>query len=131
MLILIAFNFFNMIPKSLDEAAMIDGAGSFRVFYHIAVRLSISTILVLLIFSLLFKSNEKYTKNTKICDALNNVPAKLALFDNGSTGATGNVINEANRMAATLISIAPLLALYMVVQKQFIQGIENTGITGE
>ena len=45
MLILIAFNFFNMIPKSLDEAAMIDGAGSFRVFYHIAVRLSISTIL--------------------------------------------------------------------------------------
>ena len=44
-------------------------------------------------------------------DALTLVPAKLALFDNGSTGATGNVINEANRMAATLISIAPLLAL--------------------
>ena len=40
-------------------------------------------------------------------------------------------INEAYKMAATLISIAPLLILYACVQKQFIQGIENTGITGE
>ena len=131
MLILIAFNFFNMIPKSLDEAAMIDGAGSFRVFYHIAVRLSISTILVVFLFSFVFNWNETYTTNTMLGDALTLVTAKLALFDNGSTGATGNVVNEANRMAATLISIAPLLALYMGVQKQFIQGIENTGITGE
>ena len=110
---------------------LIDGAGSFRVFYHIAVRLSISTILVVFLFSFVFNWNETYTTNTMLGDALTLVPAKLALFDNGSTGATGNVVNEANRMAATLISIAPLLALYMVVQKQFIQGIENTGITGE
>ena len=37
MLILIFYNFFNMIPKSLDEAAMIDGAGSLKVFYHMHV----------------------------------------------------------------------------------------------
>ena len=131
MLVLIFYNFFNMIPKSLDEAAMIDGAGSLKVFYHVAIRLSISTILVVFLFSFVFNWNETYTTNTMLGDALTLVPAKLALFDNGSTGATGNVVNEANRMAATLISIAPLLALYMVVQKQFIQGIENTGITGE
>ncbi len=40
-------------------------------------------------------------------------------------------INEAYKMAATFISIAPLLVLYAFVQKRFIQGIENTGITGE
>lgn len=131
MLVLIFYNFFNMIPKSLDEAAMIDGAGSLKVFYHVAIRLSISTILVVFLFSFVFNWNETYTTNTMLGDALTLVPAKLALFDNGSAGATGNVVNEANRMAATLISIAPLLALYMVVQKQFIQGIENTGITGE
>ena len=37
MLVLIFYNFFNMIPKSLDEAAMIDGAGSLKVFYHVAI----------------------------------------------------------------------------------------------
>ena len=34
-------------------------------------------------------------------------------------------------MAATFISILPLIGLYLLVQRQFIQGIENTGITGE
>lgn len=41
------------------------------------------------------------------------------------------MVNKAYKMAATLISIMPLLLLYVFVQKQFIQGIENTGITGE
>ena len=64
-------------------------------------------------------------------DALELLPSKLALFDNGAAASTGNVVNEANKMAATLIAIAPLLVLYACVQKQFIEGIENTGITGE
>ena len=120
-----------MIPKSLDEAAMIDGAGSFKVFYHVAIRLSISTILVVFLFSFVFNWNETYTTNIMLGDALELLPGKLALFDNGAASGTGNVVNEANRMAATLMAIAPLLVLYALVQKQFIEGIENTGITGE
>ena len=130
MLILIFYNFFNMIPKSLDEAAMIDGAGSLKVFYHVAIRLSISTILVVFLFSFVFNWNETYTTNLMTGDSLTLLPGKLAMFDNGMASA-GNSVNEANRMAATLIAIAPLLLLYACVQKQFIEGIENTGITGE
>ena len=40
-------------------------------------------------------------------------------------------LNEAYKMSATLISISPLALLYVFVQRKFIQGIENTGITGE
>ena len=119
------------IPGSLNEAAMIDGAGSFKVFYHVAIRLSISTILVVFLFSFVFNWNETYTTNIMLGDALELLPGKLALFDNGAASGTGNVVNEANRMAATLMAIAPLLVLYALVQKQFIEGIENTGITGE
>lgn len=128
MLILIFYNFFNMIPKSLDEAAMIDGAGSLKVFYHVAVRLSLSTILVVFLFSFVFNWNETYTTSIMAGDSVELIPAKLAIFG-GGTGETE--VNEANRMAATLIAIAPLLILYLLVQKQFIEGIENTGITGE
>jgi multiple sugar transport system permease protein len=130
MLILIFYNFFNMIPKSLDEAAMIDGAGSLKVFYHVAIRLSLSTILVVFLFSFVFNWNETYTTNTMLRNAVELLPVKLSLFDNSSGGVTSS-LNEAQKMAATLISIAPLLVLYALVQKQFIQGIENTGITGE
>ena len=131
MLILIFYNFFNMIPKSLDEAAMIDGAGSLKVFYHVAIRLSLSTILVVFLFSFVFNWNETYTTNTMLRSAVELVPVKLSLFDNSAGGGVASNVNEAQKMAATLISIAPLLILYALVQKQFIQGIENTGITGE
>ena len=130
MLILIFYNFFNMIPKSLDEAAMIDGAGSLKVFYHVAIRLSLSTILVVFLFSFVFNWNETYTTNTMLRNAVELIPVKLSMFDNSAGGVASN-LNEAQKMAATLISIAPLLILYALVQKQFIQGIENTGITGE
>ncbi len=109
---------------------MIDGAGSLKVFYHVAIRLSISTILVVFLFSFVFNWNETYTTNLMTGDSLTLLPGKLAMFDNGMA-STGNSVNEANRMAATLIAIAPLLLLYACVQKQFIEGIENTGITGE
>lgn len=131
MLILIFYNFFNMIPKSLDEAAMIDGAGSLKVFYHIAIRLSLATILVVFLFSFVFNWNETYTTSTMLRNAVDLVPAKLAVFDSSAAGGVTSNVNEAQKMAATLISIAPLLLLYALVQKQFIQGIENTGITGE
>ena len=129
MLILIFYNFFNMIPKSLDEAAMIDGAGAIKVFYHVAIRLSLSTILVVLLFSFVFNWNETYTTNTMLRSAIELLPGNLMLFDNGA-GVVSD-LNEAQKMAATLISIAPLLILYAMVQKQFIEGIENSGITGE
>lgn len=135
-LILIFKNFFDMIPKVLDEAAMIDGAGSLQVFYHVVVRMSLSTILVVFLFSFVWNWNETYITGTLLRNTIELLPTKLSLFNSefdGVASAAGGAfkLNEAYKMAATFISIAPLLLLYSVVQKQFIQGIENTGITGE
>lgn len=130
-LVLIFYNFFNMIPTSLDEAAMIDGASAIKVFYHVAIRLSASTILVVFMFSFVFNWNETYTTSIMLHNALELLPVKLSLFDNEMASSGGTSVNEAYKMAATLISIAPLLLLYALVQRQFIEGIENAGITGE
>ena len=130
-LILIFYNFFNMIPKSLDEAAMIDGAGALKVFYHVAIRLSLSTILVVFMFAFVFNWNETYSTSTLMRNSIELVPNQLTLFDNNLTTSDVGSVNEASKMAATLISIAPLLLLYALVQRQFIEGIENAGITGE
>ena len=125
-----------MIPKVLDEAAMIDGAGSLQVFYHVVIRMSLSTILVVFLFSFVWNWNETYITGTLLRNTIELLPAKLSLFnsefDSVASAAGGAFkLNEAYKMAATFISIASLLLLYSVVQKQFIQGIENTGITGE
>lgn len=137
-LILIFHNFFNMIPYSLDEAAMIDGAGQFQVFFQIAMKLSASTVLVVFLFSFVWNWNETYISGTLVRNSIELLPAKLNIFDSVfqtyASSTRGNAqfrINEAYKMSATLISIVPLLILYAFVQKRFIEGIENTGITGE
>jgi multiple sugar transport system permease protein len=49
-----------------------------------------------------------------------------------AAGANGTAdINESYKMAGTLISIAPLLVLYFIMQKQFVESIDRVGITGE
>ncbi len=137
-LILIFYNFFNLIPYSLDEAAMIDGASPLQVFVQIAMKLSATTVLVVFLFSLVWNWNETYITGTLVRSSIELLPPKLSAFDSifatYAASSRGNAqfrINEAYKMSATLISITPLLILYAFVQKKFIQGIENTGITGE
>jgi multiple sugar transport system permease protein len=137
-LILIFYNFFNLIPHSLDEAAMIDGASPRQVFVEIVMKLSSTTVLVVFLFSLVWNWNETYITGTLVRSSIDLLPAKLNIFDsvfqayaNAGPATAEFRINEAYKMSATLLSITPLLILYAFVQKQFIQGIENTGINGE
>ena len=48
-----------------------------------------------------------------------------------SVGDTATSLNESVRMAATTLSILPLLIMYLVLQKQFVESIDRSGITGE
>lgn len=138
-LILIFYNFFNLVPHSLDEAAMIDGANQWKVFVEIGLKISATSVLVVFLFSFVWNWNETYTTNTLLRNSVELLPSKLSLFDSAFErfasqslhGAGEFKINEAYKMSATLISIIPLITLYAFVQKQFIQGIENSGITGE
>ena len=135
-LILIFYTSFNMIPKVLDEAAVIDGASSWRVFWDIVVRISGSTILVVFLFAFVWNWNETYVTGTLLRGNIALMPAKLDLFNSefaDEVSALGGAfrLNEAYKMSATLLSISPLILLYVFVQRRFIQGIENTGITGE
>ncbi len=137
--ILIFYNFFKMIPYSLDEAAMIDGASTLQVFYHIILKMSFTAITIVFLFSFVWTWNETYVAGTFVRSGIELMSMKLGAFDSvfatmGSNipGQSGEArINEAYKMAATFISMLPLLVLYFVAQKQFIEGIENTGITGE
>lgn len=135
-LILIFYTAFNMIPRVLDEAAQIDGASSLKIFWFIVVKMSATTILVVFLFSFVWNWNETYITGTLLRGNIELLPSKLNMFNSEFSAvatAQGGAfkLNKAYKMAATLISISPLLLLYVFVQKQFIQGIENTGITGE
>ena len=148
-LILIFYNFTKMIPPALDEAAAIDGANALQIFYHIILKLSVATLLVVFLLSFVWNWNETFVTNAFLQPSparISLMPSRLQAFEglfadaagptDGIQGPEGEMstemerINEAFRMSGTLISIIPLFVLYLLVQKHFIKGIENTGLTG-
>jgi len=137
--ILIFYNFFKMIPETLDQAAQIDGANAVQVFYHIIIKMSLTAITIVFLFSVVWNYNETYVTNTFIRSGIDMISIRLASFDGHFASIGGSLpgqsgearINEAYKMAGTFLSMLPLLILYLFSQRQFIEGIENTGITGE
>ena len=137
--ILIFYNFFRQVPKVLIEAAKIDGAGHFKAFYKIALPSAAPAILVVFLFSIVWYWNESYLTQLYVVGAFtNNSPGyhwsslivSLKNFENSyntarSVAGSGMVdINESIKMAGTMLSILPL-------QKQFVESVDRTGITGE
>ncbi len=135
-LILIFYNFFKMIPLSLDEAARIDGATSLQVFWNIFVKMSTPVIVTVFLFSFVWNWNETYITSTYLRSKILLLPMQLSVFESSYADlVAGNPqqvrLNESFRMAATLMSVIPLFIVYIFAQRQFIEGIERTGITGE
>lgn len=131
-LILIFQSFFEKIPKDLYEAAEIDGANTLQVFWNITVRISLPIIFVVFLFAFVWNWNEDFVTNVFLSGEINLLTGKLDSFDTlfGSAGGGGR-LSEAYRSAATMLSILPLIIIYIFTQRQFVEGIESVGITGQ
>ena len=133
--IVVYYQYFSSYPIALDEAAEIDGAGKFKIFTRIAMPMASGATILSMLFSFVFYWNETYQSNLMFGGKLQTLPLKLqsftkqyeAIFGEGAAGST----NEAISLAGTFLSILPLLILYIVFQRQFVESIEASGITGE
>ena len=144
--ILIFYNFHRQVPQSLVEAAEIDGAGHFKAYFRIAIPLSLAAIIVVTLFSFVWYWNEVYlaqiylgygtTRNTGLTTLMLELQrfedSYNVTFDARASSVTSpNKLNDAIKMAGTMLSILPLLLLYFVLQKQFVESVDKAGITGE
>ena len=117
--------FFLTIPKSLEEAAFIDGAGYIRVFFKIILSLSKTALATLGIFSFMASWND-FLWPLIITSDIGHMTLPLGLSSlQGRWTTNWNIL-----MAGTLISIVPILIVYIFAQKYFIKGITLTGIKG-
>ena len=136
--ILLFYEFFIMLPRELDEAAMLDGASRIKIYFRVAIPLSVTMFIVAFIFSFVWYWNETYLTSLYIRDA-STLPMQLSRFaesyrslyaSSGSASTYTDKLNDAIYMAGTLISILPLLLMYFVLQKWFVKGIDKTGLGG-
>ena len=113
------------IPKELDEAARIDGASSFRIFWSVILPLSGPALTVCAVLTFLGTWNDLLGPVIYLNDSrLYTVAVGLATFNSTHT-------NQMNLlMAANLITLIPVIVLYFVAQKQLIGGIASVGLKG-
>ncbi len=138
--ILVFHQIFTSYPVSLDEAAELDGAGKYKVFYKIAIPIAKPAVVLTMLFSFVWYWNETRQSGLFFGENIKTLPMKLGsfaasyaeLFESakGTTDAAMS-INEAVSLAGTMLSCLPILVMFIVLQKQFVESIEKSGITGE
>lgn len=117
--------FFMGIPKELDEAAYVDGASFFQVYWKIVLPLSKSVMVVVGLFSFLNSWNDFMGPLIYLNDqAKFTLSLGLQLFQ-GSYGAQWNLL-----MAASVLVLLPAMLVFFLGQKHIIEGIATTGIKG-
>ncbi|MGH2534588.1 MAG: carbohydrate ABC transporter permease [Thermomicrobiales bacterium] len=117
--------FFRAIPRDLDEAAMLDGANPLRILWDIVIPLSRPALITVAIFSFLFTWNDFLNPLIYLTDERQ---FTLAL---GLSQFKGLYTSEWHLlMAASAMVITPILMLFFIAQRYFIQGIALTGIKG-
>ncbi|NAZ87249.1 carbohydrate ABC transporter permease [Kineococcus indalonis] len=118
--------FFDGIPVELEEAARMDGAGAFRVFWQIVMPLSRSVLAAVSIFVFISAWNNFLWPFIVVNDPdLMTMPVGLATVKN----AFG--VTFAADMAGATIAALPLLVIFMLFQRQIIRGVATTGLGGQ
>ena len=117
--------FFMTIPTEMDDAAVIDGCGFFALYWRIALPLSVPVLGVVAIYQFTWTVNNFMAPLVYLED-MNLFPLALGLTFFKGTYRT----RMAELMAATLMAISPLLVLFFLAQRYFVQGIVMTGVKG-
>lgn len=140
--ILIFWQFFRQVPKVLIEAAAIDGAGYAKSFFRIALPSAVPAFITVALFSFVWYWNESYLTTlyvhgvmtdsgwTTLIIQLSNFQSNYSAYAQTATSAVTS-LNESISMAGTLLSVLPLLVMYFILQRYFVESIDRTGITGE
>lgn len=117
--------FFLGLPIELEQAGRIDGLGRFGIFWHIALPLAKAPLAALSILTFLASWNDFLEPLVFLrTRELWTIPLALQSFTDPLTGVPiWNI-----QMAATALSVLPVLVVFFIAQRQFVQGIAGTGI---
>jgi multiple sugar transport system permease protein len=117
--------FFLTIPRDLEDAAVIEGCSSFQVMIRIIVPLATTGIATYATFAFLGAWNEfMYPLIMTSKDALRVLPVGVSILQNQY------YTEYRTLMAASVISVVPVLAVYLLGQRYFVKGITLTGMKG-
>ena len=117
--------FFLQIPLKLEEAAIMDGANKLRIIWHVLLPIAKPAVATLVLFAFLFSWNNFLWPLVAL-----STPQRMTIQP-GLVFFQSAHVTEYNRlMAGSLISLVPIVILFLFVQKQFVEGIVAGAVKG-
>lgn len=125
--------FFRGLPKEIEEAAFVDGAGVWYTYFRIMLRNAMPAVITVAVFSMVWQFNDTFyaklfliSENVVISKKIATLQAVIANNDK----ILDLPIQELYLDAGIILVILPILIIYLVLQKYFIEGVERSGIVG-
>lgn len=123
--------FFRGLPKEIEEAAFVDGAGSFYTYFRIMLVNAMPSVITVAVFSLVWQYNDTFY--SKLFGVSSLVSMRISALSQ-ECGAVYEVQNPAYLTmylyAGIVLILVPILLTYCILQKYFVEGVERSGIVG-
>lgn len=125
--------FFRGLPKEIEEAAFVDGAGTWYTYFNIMLRNATPSVITVAVFSMVWQYNDTFfarlfvynsadSIGIRISSLMGNVSNQLKIMD--------RVVQELYLNAGIILMVVPIILVYIFLQKYFIEGVERSGIVG-
>ena len=117
--------FFMSLPKELEEAAFLDGCSRYQIFWKIMLPLTKPGIVSLVIFT------AKFAWNDFMWPLIVNTSPKMMTLGPALSTLQGQYTTKyPMQMAGAVMAVIPIIVLFFIFQKQFIEGVAQSGIKG-
>ena len=125
--------FFRGLPKEIEEAALVDGCGVWYTYFRIMLINAMPAVITVAVFSIVWQFNDTFyaklfliSEDVVISKKISSLQAVIANVDK----VLDTTIQELYLDAGIVLIILPILIIYLVLQKYFIEGEERSGIVG-
>lgn len=125
--------FFRGLPKEIEEAAFVDGAGTWYTYFRIMLVNAIPSVITVAIFSMVWQYNDTFyarlfliSDDIVISKKISTIQATIANVEKVMDPS----IQELYLDAGVVLVMIPVIIIYVALQKYFIEGVERSGIVG-
>lgn len=125
--------FFRGLPREFEESAYIDGAGPWYTYLRIMIPNAVPSILTVSVFSLVWQYNDVFFPRLFVYGGERSISIRLSTLQ--STISYVDKVMDPSEVqlyvyAGVVLAILPVLILYIILQKYFMEGVERSGIVG-
>ena len=125
--------FFRGLPKEIEEAAFVDGAGTWYTYFRIMLVNALPSVVTVAIFSMVWQYNDTFYANLFLISDDIVISKKISTIE--ATISNVEKILDPNILelfldAGIVLIMIPIIIIYIALQKQFIEGVERSGIVG-